>query len=714
MKSPNALLTSRVRPSVAIALMMIWPLAFVSCQSASSGYVGNAKESNPYSRYEPKTPEEEAYYRDVYSGDWKEDSKNGFASVYKHGGSVTLPKHWQSMPPGAKTLEEIRFESSQRKMAEMRAMGRPAPTSSPSASLPMTSPVAPHYSSSIQSQQSYPVSSNVPAPPPAPTSVNDYAPTSAPLEQPYAASPVSAPQSNFVDSSQGVYPSYGAQTPPVASHNQPSAQFVAQAPSMSQPQAQYPAATQPVVPTTEQPSAQPAASTPSIYPTPSPSIYPTDNISASVDLFDASEWVVLGQEPDEEDPFADVFADDVFADEPQDESSEIDESAQETSEASVVPTPEEPAVNVTADNVTVKTVSPGAMAAESAAPVAPNRLGGRKLPLLVDPTIAKPYEDVHRPINKSPGSADSTQSRSHYDEYVLSGGDAAAPVISREDWSVDNLDTEDSVAHFDTIDGRILTEPSNRLFLYSPRFGAVRQVVGPIEGDYREAIEIANVHEGAIEGDRIQGVDVRSNEMKALGANSVLQPQGAETTVGVTMSTGLLGAMEADAQIRLGAMLTSESVDNLSSADASLMLDGAIAAQGWSGEQSVAVSTELVNAFSNAYIDGAATVYQIKDDTKTSKLRVIKIANKEAAKPGEFVEFTLRFENIGDQPIGNVTILDNLSARLRYVDGTAQSSVEADFLADLNEKGSLILRWEITEPLYPKEFGVVRFICKVQ
>ena len=172
--------------------------------------------------------------------------------------------------------------------------------------------------------------------------------------------------------------------------------------------------------------------------------------------------------------------------------------------------------------------------------------------------------------------------------------------------------------------------------------------------------------------------------------------------------------MEGDSQLRLGAMLASETIDDLSSEDASLVFDGAVAAQGWSAEQGVAVSTDLVNAFSNAYIEGAATIYQIKDDTKTSKLRVVKVANKDAARPGELVEFTLRFENIGDELIGNVTILDSLSPRLRYVDGTAQSSVSADLVASLNEQGALVLRWEITDPLKPKEFGVVRFICKVQ
>jgi len=172
--------------------------------------------------------------------------------------------------------------------------------------------------------------------------------------------------------------------------------------------------------------------------------------------------------------------------------------------------------------------------------------------------------------------------------------------------------------------------------------------------------------------------------------------------------------MEASAQLRLHALLTSATVDDLATNDASLMLEGALAAQGWSGEQKVAVALDTVNAFSNTYLDGASTIYSVKDDTKTSKLRVIKIANKDAARPGELVEFTLRFENIGDEPIGNVTILDNLSARLAYVDNTAKSSVPAEFLAELNEQGSLNLRWEITEPLEPKEFGVVRFICKVR
>ena len=39
---------------------------------------------------------------------------------------------------------------------------------------------------------------------------------------------------------------------------------------------------------------------------------------------------------------------------------------------------------------------------------------------------------------------------------------------------------EDTVVHYDTIDGRTVVEPSNRVVIYSPRFGAVRQVTAAL------------------------------------------------------------------------------------------------------------------------------------------------------------------------------------------------------------------------------------------
>ena len=48
------------------------------------------------------------------------------------------------------------------------------------------------------------------------------------------------------------------------------------------------------------------------------------------------------------------------------------------------------------------------------------------------------------------------------------------------------LKMEDTVAHFDTLDGRTVVEPSNEVCLYSPRFGAVRQVVSLVADEERQ------------------------------------------------------------------------------------------------------------------------------------------------------------------------------------------------------------------------------------
>ena len=61
-----------------------------------------------------------------------------------------------------------------------------------------------------------------------------------------------------------------------------------------------------------------------------------------------------------------------------------------------------------------------------------------------------------------------------------------------------------------------------------------------------------------------------------------------------------------------------------------------------------------------------------------------------------------------------MTIVDNLTTRLEYMNDSAKSSRRADFYSERNEAESLVLRWEITDPLEPGEGGVVRFKCRVR
>src|SRR5690606_37358452 len=127
----------------------------------------------------------------------------------------------------------------------------------------------------------------------------------------------------------------------------------------------------------------------------------------------------------------------------------------------------------------------------------------------------------------------------------------------------------------------------------------------------------------------------------------------------------------------------------------------------WTLDQGVQVLLDGQRASAAVGDRRVEAVYVVDDRRGPDRLRVIKVASTNVAEPGEMVDFTIRFDNVGDQLIGNVTILDNLTNRLEYVEGTAQSSLAGHFTAEFNEVGSLALRWEITEPLQPGQGGVV-------
>ena len=93
---------------------------------------------------------------------------------------------------------------------------------------------------------------------------------------------------------------------------------------------------------------------------------------------------------------------------------------------------------------------------------------------------------------------------------------------------------------------------------------------------------------------------------------------------------------------------------------------------------------------------------------------MIKVASTPVAEPGDEVSFTIRFDNVGNQPIGSVQIVDSLTTRLEYVPGSAQCSLGAKFSTQPNEGESLVVRCVLSEPLPPGKGGVFRFRCIVR
>jgi uncharacterized repeat protein (TIGR01451 family) len=81
---------------------------------------------------------------------------------------------------------------------------------------------------------------------------------------------------------------------------------------------------------------------------------------------------------------------------------------------------------------------------------------------------------------------------------------------------------------------------------------------------------------------------------------------------------------------------------------------------------------------------------------------------------GEIVTFFIQYKHHGQKPITNIVVHDSLTPRLEYVKGSARTDRDALFTVTPNEAGSVVLRWEVTQPLLPGQVGTVSFQARVR
>ncbi len=299
-------------------------------------------------------------------------------------------------------------------------------------------------------------------------------------------------------------------------------------------------------------------------------------------------------------------------------------------------------------------------------------------------------------------------------EYLRDGGDRLSPAGVDRDWNIAGLETEDTIAHYDTVDGLTHVEPSNRVHIYAPRFAGVRSVTSSARSDQITRMDRFNSNQ--------QIVGVEANQLAA----THLQQEQLHADIGSRHVEAFERSQYDDIYSR--AQIAGEASDRFlpfedlsiirqgihQQTDQARLQAGMDAAITWAHDTEVQVVLNDVTAVIEEQIQSAEVVYTVNAQPGPSKLRVVKVASTNYAKPGEVIDFTIRFDNVGAQVIGNVTIIDNLTTRLEYVEGTAQSSLPGEFFTDPNEGDSLRLRWEITDPLMQGKGGVIRFQCRVR
>ena len=301
------------------------------------------------------------------------------------------------------------------------------------------------------------------------------------------------------------------------------------------------------------------------------------------------------------------------------------------------------------------------------------------------------------------------------DEYLCDGGDRALPV-HYDSYNRLGLDTEDTVAEFTDHTGKNRVRASNRVCVYAPRMASVRTVSRPYEDSHlnRTADVGHTAGTNAMHTRLKPSLHVKQEMTGRVLVRSRAGGLESEQLQGDISQTKRL--VVHDKLINVYQDLNFVQFGSAEHSDAARLNFGIQAGLVWSREEYPVIAAKTDSAMEGVYEAHVATIVGI-DDKKSDEpgnLRVVKLADKNTALPGDVIEFTLRYDNLGANAVHHVRIVDNLTPRLQYVDDSATSDRDGRLVVQDNGEGSLVLVWELTEPLQPKAGGVVTFKAKVR
>jgi uncharacterized repeat protein (TIGR01451 family) len=323
---------------------------------------------------------------------------------------------------------------------------------------------------------------------------------------------------------------------------------------------------------------------------------------------------------------------------------------------------------------------------------------------LLNPTLPRPFASIDAP-------------RPPYelfpDEYLFDGGDRGWPVHAAGPTRA-GLETEDAVAEYaDTLGvGHIL--PTNRVAIYSPRFGRLSTTTGLETGVTIEhlANAIDQQRGGRLSGrvavtDHAQRMPSQSVRVRSRASGFELEQKqvAAQQTTVAGVNIELEGSVE---------HVQNQNAPAFQQLDIAVIHKRRAAAFVWTRDQYPVISASLagLHQVSARFVAGGIT--GIEDRRKPGRLEIAKMADTEVALPGQIVSFVIEYENLGDFELRDVKIVDNLTPRLELVAGSAASDRPAKIAVSDNSEGSVIVTWILDQPLPGHTRGSVTFQAKVR
>lgn len=299
------------------------------------------------------------------------------------------------------------------------------------------------------------------------------------------------------------------------------------------------------------------------------------------------------------------------------------------------------------------------------------------------------------------------------DEYLCDGGDRGLPVHYSPGFR-EGLETQDTIVEYTDEQGEQQLKKTNEVCVYAPRFGAVKTVAGSSENVNidRALGTYESVNGVAVNTEMIPITEEQTTQLTSARVRS--RVSGLETedvTLGVNQATKLADHTKLQNTNTDYGFVAGVGIDN---PQTPVTLAGIQAAMSWTRKQSPVIvasdvgGTELYSWFKGEELVG------LEDKSTPGRLYVDKLADKGNAKPGDVITFTIRYRNVGDRSLFNVQVIDNLTPRLEFIEGSATSNRDGRLVVEDNQEGSLILKWEISEELEGRSNGVVTFKARVR
>ncbi|MFN7450273.1 MAG: hypothetical protein ACK57V_12270 [Pirellula sp.] len=297
-------------------------------------------------------------------------------------------------------------------------------------------------------------------------------------------------------------------------------------------------------------------------------------------------------------------------------------------------------------------------------------------------------------------------------EYLFDGGDRGPTVRLRKDDSLSGLDTEDTVIQYETADGKSDVVSGCRVAIYAPRFASVRKRTSTAQSDVAMRLRTTDQPSGPGQFiDRLPSVSVSKPEklVNQGNVNVIESVRDRDQLVPAEMVLPMLVASEAFKPYEDFSLMRN---GDLKGTDLARFAKAAAAARTWTNVDELQV---LIDGQETTEITSKKQAEEFRlYEYKGARIRLCKVASEQMANPGDIISFTIRFDNVGEQPLSKLVVTDSLTPRLEYVEGSEKSSVAAKFSTQPNAAGSDVLRWELQDGLKAGDGGLIRFDCKVR